>query len=94
MSERITRGSLIIAVDQCKGCELCIPACPPGVLEMSLETNSMGFRFPKLKPGCTACSACQLVCPDFVFDVFRFDTPVSHNDSDTSVANQDAGVNQ
>ena len=28
----LTRGTVTIAVDRCKGCELCIPACPPDVL--------------------------------------------------------------
>jgi 2-oxoglutarate ferredoxin oxidoreductase subunit delta len=29
--------------------------------------------FPELRPGCTGCGACLLVCPDFCFEVFRFD---------------------
>jgi 2-oxoglutarate ferredoxin oxidoreductase subunit delta len=73
-----SRGTVTIAVDRCKGCELCIPACPPRVLTMSRAANRVGFRYPELHPGCTGCAACLLVCPDFVFEVFRFDTPVEH----------------
>ena len=40
---------------------------------MSTPTNHMGYRYPELHPGCTGCAACLLVCPDFVFEVFRFD---------------------
>ena len=69
---RITRGSLVIARDRCKGCELCIAACPPQVLAMSIETNETGYRYPELHEGCTGCTACQMVCPDFVFEVYRF----------------------
>ena len=29
----MTSGTLVIDVDACKGCELCIDACPPHVLE-------------------------------------------------------------
>ena len=42
---------------------------------MSSGVNAKGFHFPVLEPGCTACSACHMVCPDFVFDVFKFDLP-------------------
>ncbi|HET6812268.1 MAG TPA: 4Fe-4S dicluster domain-containing protein [Acidimicrobiales bacterium] len=75
MSAVLTRGTVVIEVERCKGCELCIPACRPGVLSMSEETNAHGFRFPLLSPGCTACRACREVCPDFVFEVYRFDEP-------------------
>ena len=43
---------------------------------MSTAVNHMGYRYPELHPGCTGCAACLLVCPDFVFEVFRFDEPV------------------
>ena len=79
MSETVrSRGTVTIATDRCKGCELCIPACPPDVLTMSTEVNRLGFRYPELHAGCTGCAACLLVCPDFVFDVFRYETPVEH----------------
>jgi 2-oxoglutarate ferredoxin oxidoreductase subunit delta len=72
-----TRGTVVIDVDRCKGCELCIPACRPGVLAMSEadEVNVLGTRYPVLFAGCTACRACREVCPDFVFEVYRYDEP-------------------
>ena len=73
-----SRGTVTIDVEHCKGCDLCIPACPPKVLTMSTATNHMGYRYPQLHPGCTGCAACLYVCPDFVFEVFRFDTPHVH----------------
>ena len=78
MSELSSRGTLTIDAERCKGCELCIPACRPGVLAMSSALNGRGFAYPELLPGCTGCSACQLVCPDFCFEVFRYETPVSN----------------
>lgn len=72
----MSRGTVVIEVERCKGCELCIPACPPKVLHMSDEVNATGYRFPLLSPGCTGCQACHAVCPDFVFDVYKYDTPV------------------
>jgi 2-oxoglutarate ferredoxin oxidoreductase subunit delta len=73
-----SRGAVTIDVGRCKGCELCIPACPPAVLTMSSAANHLGYRYPELHPGCTGCAACVFVCPDFVFEAFRFDQPVEH----------------
>jgi len=71
-----SRGTVTIDVEMCKGCELCIPACPPKVLSMSHDLNRLGVRYPQLHPGCTGCAACLMVCPDFVFEVFRYEKPV------------------
>jgi 2-oxoglutarate ferredoxin oxidoreductase subunit delta len=74
----LTRGTVVIDSEACKGCDLCIDACPPQVLVMTThELNSRGYRYPLLLPGCTGCKACSQICPDFVFQVHRFDTPRS-----------------
>ena len=73
-----TRGTVRIDTERCKGCELCIPACPPRVLHMSRERNTRGDSYPRLSPGCTGCGACLLVCPDFCFEVFQYDEPLVH----------------
>ena len=66
-----SRGTVTIDVEHCKGCDLCIPACPPGVLAMSTAVNHMGYRYPELHPGLhrlrgvpatcapTSCSRCS-----------------------------------
>ncbi len=64
-------GTVVIEAERCKGCELCITACPPAVLVMSTEVNTAGYRYPVLHDGCTGCTACWLVCPDAVFEVYR-----------------------
>ena len=44
-----SRGTVVIDVDACKGCNLCIDACPPGVLVMTdHEVNARGYRYPRL----------------------------------------------
>lgn len=68
------RGTVVIDAERCKGCELCVPACPPGVLRMSARRNTAGYLLPELLEGCTGCSACLLVCPDFCFDVYQFES--------------------
>ena len=73
----LTRGTVVIDVEACKGCDLCIGACPPGVLVMTThEVNARGYRFPLLVAGCTGCRACAQICPDFVFQVYKYDTPM------------------
>jgi 2-oxoglutarate ferredoxin oxidoreductase subunit delta len=73
MTRASSRGTVEIDIERCKGCDLCIPACPPHVLHMSQEHNSLGVSFPLLTEGCTGCGACLLVCPDFCFAVYQFD---------------------
>ena len=73
----IVRGTVVIDTEMCKGCDLCIDACPPGVLVMTThETNTRGYRYPLLLDGCTACKACSQICPDFVFQVYKYDMPL------------------
>jgi 2-oxoglutarate ferredoxin oxidoreductase subunit delta len=72
-----TRGTVRIDVESCKGCDLCIPACPPGVLLMTTDRfNQRGYRYPELSAGCTGCNACAMVCPDYVFEVWKYDPPI------------------
>lgn len=66
------RGTVEIAVDRCKGCDLCVDVCPPNVLVMTTDRiNALGFNYPELLPGCTGCERCADICPDFCFTVYR-----------------------
>jgi 2-oxoglutarate ferredoxin oxidoreductase subunit delta len=77
MTTILTRGTVVIDTEACKGCDLCIDACPPQVLVMTThQLNERGYRFPQLLPGCTGCKACSQICPDFVFQVYRYETPL------------------
>ena len=62
-----------IATDRCKGCGLCIDACPKHVLELD-ETvvNALGYHPAQLTDaaGCTSCAICARICPDTVFTIY------------------------
>ena len=45
---------------------------------MSDQRNKIGMRYPELLPGCTGCTACLLMCPDFCFEIYRYDEPILH----------------
>lgn len=67
------RGTVLVETELCKGCELCIVACPQECMGLSDTLNKKGYRFVTLTDHekCTGCENCALVCPDAVLTVFR-----------------------
>lgn len=66
------RGTVHFKIEICKGCELCIVACPQESLGLSNKINLQGYRFAELiKDNCTGCVNCALVCPDAAITVYR-----------------------
>jgi 2-oxoglutarate ferredoxin oxidoreductase subunit delta len=57
----------------CKGCELCVSACPQHVLalDMALLTPKGYHPVYLTGDGCTGCAVCALVCPEAALTVFR-----------------------
>jgi 2-oxoglutarate ferredoxin oxidoreductase subunit delta len=59
------RGRIRVDVAECKGCGLCIEACPPKLIAMSQALNHYGYRTATYAgAGCTGCGVCFLVCPE------------------------------
>jgi 2-oxoglutarate ferredoxin oxidoreductase subunit delta len=65
-------GDLVIDIERCKGCEICIDACPQETLALSDTINSKGYQYVvKINHSCTGCANCAIVCPDAVISVYR-----------------------
>jgi NAD-dependent dihydropyrimidine dehydrogenase PreA subunit len=58
---------VIISAEECKGCRLCIKACPKECIALGTEINSSGYVAAEFKSGncdCTACGLCYFICPE------------------------------
>jgi 2-oxoglutarate ferredoxin oxidoreductase subunit delta len=57
---------------KCKGCYLCIEACPKKCIEISKEFSKSGY-YPAKYTGadCIACQQCAKVCPDLAIEVYK-----------------------
>lgn len=54
-----------IRIEECKGCHLCVIACPKKVLEPSGCLNNQGYIYAKYKgEGCIGCGICFYSCPE------------------------------
>lgn len=67
------RGAVLVDKEGCKGCELCVVACPEDVLALNTEVNSRGYHFSYMKnpEACIGCSNCGVVCPDTCLTIYR-----------------------
>ena len=68
-------GRIVIDREVCKGCYLCIKACPKGLLQKSKEPNQHGdfpVEFKDDKNECVGCAMCAMNCPDVALrEVYR-----------------------
>lgn len=68
------QGAVVINEERCKGCNLCVMACPADVLALqSKEVNNRGYNFAYManEQACIGCSSCAVVCPDGCIEVYR-----------------------
>lgn len=66
------QGRVTVDTERCKGCGLCVHACPKGLLAIGQRTNGKGYYAVEMltEKGCKGCSFCALICPDVALEVF------------------------
>ena len=70
----MSRGRTEIDRERCKGCGLCVAACPERILTLTKdEFNRQGLPFAMcFDPArCTACMSCAIICPDTAIRVLK-----------------------
>lgn len=68
------KGAIVVDTERCKGCNLCVVACPFDLLSLtSKQVNMKGYHYAQQEnvEKCTGCSACAMVCPDGCISVYR-----------------------
>jgi len=58
--------------DRCKGCSLCVTACPKKIVALDDgQFNARGFHPARItdQDSCIACAFCAMMCPDGVIKV-------------------------
>lgn len=78
MTQKKTKGRIVIDRERCKGCHLCIDVCPNARIKKDSSLNKKGYvpaRFEEPKDanekGCVACAQCATVCPEVAIEVYR-----------------------
>ena len=62
---------VLIDKNRCKGCELCVAACPQQVLKMSRAINDKGYYVAQVVRAerCIGCKLCGITCPDLAIRI-------------------------
>ncbi len=58
----------------CKGCGMCVNACPKKLLVLSTDRiNAKGYHPATMtdQAQCTGCTSCAMMCPDVAITVER-----------------------
>ncbi|MDR3060649.1 MAG: 4Fe-4S binding protein [Dysgonamonadaceae bacterium] len=67
------KGTIVVDTERCKGCNLCVVACPVSVLVLGKEVNNKGYHYSQMKnqDDCIGCASCGYVCPDGCITIYK-----------------------
>lgn len=78
MAKKTRKGKIIINMERCKGCHLCVEFCPNRRIEVDESLNKKGYspacfkqNLSEGEKGCNGCSLCAIVCPEVAIEVYR-----------------------
>ena len=65
-------GKLTINYERCKGCSMCVAACPKKIMQINKEKlNLKGYNPVDIidRDACISCAMCATMCPDCVITI-------------------------
>ena len=67
------KGAVVVNVELCKGCKICVVACPTNTLARTTdEVSHRGYAYCReVNDTCIGCASCAIVCPDGCISVYR-----------------------
>lgn len=67
------KGRIVVNESYCKGCGLCVEACPQKVMALSMSRLTPKGYHPAemVAEGCTGCGVCAIMCPEAAIEVYR-----------------------
>ena len=67
-------AKITFQTDRCKGCALCVSACPKGLIQIAKDKINLKGHHPAEitdMEKCVGCAFCATMCPDCIIEVER-----------------------